>query len=198
LKREGKVTDEYNFDEIYDTFWPKIHIYVVRMVGENEADDLTQEIFIKVGKSVESFRNESELYTWIYSIATNTVIDRMRKSDYLHETKQNDVNLNIQNEQNSCIEKEALAIEGQVINREMNKCIREHIDALPEKLRTVIVLSEMEGLKNKDIAEVLGITLEAVKTRIHRAKIYLKNELEHHCDFYWDERNEMACGRKKQ
>ncbi len=204
MNREDKGRSEYSFDEIYETYWSKIHRYVERMIGSHEAEDLTQEIFIKVGNAVASFRNESQLSTWIYKIATNTVIDRMRKSGYRQEIKKTNLlsNMNIENEKveirkTSGLGRKVSSIEGQVINGEMNSCIRGIVDSLPEKYRTVLVLSEMEGLKNREIAEVMGMTLEAVKIRIHRAKAYLKNEFINQCDFYWDERNEMACDRKK-
>ncbi|MBP2635193.1 MAG: sigW [Firmicutes bacterium] len=204
MNSENEGSCRYNFDEIYETYWSRIHRYVERMIGSHEAEDLTQEIFIKVGNTVESFRNEAQLSTWIYKIATNTVIDRMRKSGYKQETNKTTLlnNMNIENDKveiskTSGLGRKVSAVEGQVINKEMNSCIRGIVDSLPEKYRTVLVLNEMEGLKNREIAEVLGITLEAVKIRIHRAKAYLKNELVNQCDFYWDERNEMACDRKK-
>ena len=200
---EGKESGMLNFDEIYDTYWPKIHRYVARMIGSHEAEDLTQEIFIKVANSLETFRNESQLSTWIYRIATNAVIDRMRKSDYRQEVKKIDVsdNVNIDDKKADIgktkgLGKKVSVTEGKVIKREMNSCIRGIVDSLPEKYRIVIILSEIEGLKNKEIAEVLGISLETAKIRLHRAKNHLKNELTKHCDFYWDERNEMACDRK--
>ncbi len=92
--------------------------------------------------------------------------------------------------------KEASLIERQAIQMEMNGCIRRVIDSLPGKYRTVIILSEIEGLKNKEIAEILAISIETVKVRLHRARAQLKHELLKHCNLYWDERNEMVCAPK--
>ena len=78
----------------------------------------------------------------------------------------------------------------------MNKCIRDFIEELPENYRTVVVLSELEGLKNTEIAEILGVSLDTIKIRLHRARAKLKKELETHCDFYRDEGNEFACDVK--
>ena len=78
----------------------------------------------------------------------------------------------------------------------MNGCIREIIDTLPANYRSVIVLSEMEGLKDAEIAEVLGIHLQTAKMRLHRGRAMLKKELSTACVFYRDERNELACDRK--
>ena len=78
----------------------------------------------------------------------------------------------------------------------MNGCIREIIEALPEAYRTVIVLSELEGLKDSEIAKIIGLSLQATKIRIHRARVRLKSELTKACLFYQNEQNELACDRK--
>ena len=74
----------------------------------------------------------------------------------------------------------------------MNECIRDFIEKLPEAYRTVLVLGELEGLRNKEIAEILGVTLDTVKIRLHRAREKLKEELVAHCDSYWIEGNEFV------
>jgi RNA polymerase sigma-70 factor (ECF subfamily) len=78
----------------------------------------------------------------------------------------------------------------------MNGCVREIIKTLPETYRSVIVLSELEGFKDAEIADILGLGLEAAKLRLHRARTRLKKELKTACIFYRDERNEFACDRK--
>ena len=84
------------------------------------------------------------------------------------------------------------------MRNEMNECIREFVDRLPADYRTVIILSEIKDLKNKQIAEILDLSLDAVKIRLHRARARLKKEFEAGCDFYHDEDGELACDRKKK
>ncbi len=86
--------------------------------------------------------------------------------------------------------------EVRVIREEMNGCIREIIATLPETYRSVIVLSELEGFKDAEIADIIGLRLQAAKIRLHRARTRLKKELKTACIFYRDERNECACDRK--
>ena len=69
-----------SFQEIYDEFNERIHHYLGQLVGENEADDLTQEVFIKVHKGLPSFKGQSSISTWIYRIATNSGLDRLRSA----------------------------------------------------------------------------------------------------------------------
>ncbi|VBB06442.1 rna polymerase sigma factor 70 region 4 type 2 [Lucifera butyrica] len=70
------------------------------------------------------------------------------------------------------------------------------IDTLPETYRLAVILSDLEGLKNKEIAAILDISLDVVKVRLHRGRAQLKKELLQYCHFYWDERNELTCDPK--
>ena len=76
-------------------------------------------------------------------------------------------------------------------------CVNEYTDNLPPDYRTVIVLSELEGLANKEIAEILDISLDNVKIRLHRARAKLKAALNEACDFYYTGQNTLACDRKQ-
>jgi RNA polymerase sigma-70 factor, ECF subfamily len=80
----------------------------------------------------------------------------------------------------------------------MNSCIRNFIENLQENYRTVVILSELEGLKNKEIAEILNVSLDTVKIRLHRARTQLRKKLESNCNFYRDEQNELSCDLKDE
>ena len=73
---------DFKFQKIYEDFRPKIIRYLTRMVGESEAEDLTQEVFTKIGQALKTFRGESQLSTWVYQIATHAALDR--RTDSLH------------------------------------------------------------------------------------------------------------------
>jgi RNA polymerase sigma-70 factor (ECF subfamily) len=75
-----------HFEEVYSEFQPKLYRYFVRLVGEREAEDLTQETMVKVNNALERFRGESSLSTWIYSIATNVARDRYRSAAHRAES----------------------------------------------------------------------------------------------------------------
>lgn len=188
-------TSQQEFQKIYDLYQPRILRYLAHLVGESDADDLAQETFIKVHRALADFRGESQLSTWIYRIATNTALDRLRSPSFqrvaqfvLSEDPMEDDHGTI------IMKEEKPLVEKQLIREEMNQCIRGYIKLLPDGYRMVLVLSEYEGLKNSEIAEILGVSLETVKIRLHRAKEKLKKELEEHCEFYWIE--EMPCSVK--
>jgi len=187
-------TSVLGFQEVYEDFQPKILRYLARLVGEAEAEDLTQETFVKVHQGLENFRGESQLSTWIYRIATNTALDRLRSPSF-QRVAQSSLSENLDETRIAdkviCTEEKKPLMEQQLIREEMNECIRGYIEKLPENFRTALVLSEWEGLKNHEIAEILDVSLDTVKIRLHRAKSKLKEELEIHCEFYWVE--EMPC-----
>lgn len=189
--------DESEFQKIHDTFRPKILRYLKRLVSEYEAEDLTQEVFVKIDQALKTFRGESQLSTWIYRIATNAALDRLRSPSFQRMVKKRSSNNliaegKIETKDLSTGEK-TLSVEQQLIRKEMHQCIRNLVENLPENYRTVLVLSEFEELKDKEIAEILGLSLNTIKIRLHRARAKLRKELETHCNFYHDERNELAC-----
>ncbi len=191
------MTNRYKFQDIYDGFHEKIRRYLTRLIGESEADDVTQEVFLKINAALDSFRGDSSLSTWIYRIATNSAMDYRRKSSTSPQAQVVDGGLNGESAYEEEIALDSSASpDRQLIRKEMNDCIRGIVDGLPENYRTVLILSDLEEMKNNEISEILDISLETVKIRLHRARARLKKELEHHCSFYKDERNELACDRK--
>jgi RNA polymerase sigma-70 factor (ECF subfamily) len=194
---------ELDFQKIHETFRPKIQRYLSRLIGEYEAEDLTQEVFVKVGKGLENYRGEAKLSTWLYRIATNAAIDWMRSPSFqkLAEKGNSDDSLE-QNESEAGSgdvwpDEKSPTIEKQLFRKEMNECIRQFIENLPGNYRLVLILIELEGLKNKEVAEILGVSLGTVKIRIHRAREKLKQELISHCDAYWIEGNEFIPDLKE-
>jgi RNA polymerase sigma-70 factor (ECF subfamily) len=189
--------NKQDFQDIYSNFNEKLRLYLARLVGEAESEDVTQEVFLKVNASLAEFRGDSSLSTWIYRIATNTAIDHNRRSSTRLKEQTADGHL-----PDDSMPEESMTVDPtppqdrQLIRKEMNDCIKGVVDGLPESYRTVLILSDLEELANNEIAEVLDISLETVKIRLHRARTRLKKELEHHCSFYKDERNELACDRK--
>ena len=179
------------FEEIYDSNRARIMRYLARLVGAAEAEDLTQDVFVKVSRGMDGFRDKSHIVTWIYSIATNTALDRLRSPSLKAIESVDDVEIvSIQTGQKSP------TVEQQAIKEEMSSCIRHVVDQLPENYQTAIVLSDMEGFKDSEIADILGLTLPAAKITLHRARARLKKTLSNYCVLYRNEENDLACDRK--
>ncbi|UCG48029.1 MAG: RNA polymerase sigma factor [Phycisphaerales bacterium] len=192
-------TTALKFSDIYDEFHEKLHRYLERMNGKNNAEDLTQEVLLRINKGLKDFKGRSSLSTWVYRIATNVALDRMKSRSF----RQDNETVALEGTDadpdagHICIDEKSLSAEREAIRNEMNECIREYVDKLPADYRTVVILSEIKDLKNQEIADILGISLDTVKIRLHRARVRLRAEFEAGCDFYHDENGNLACDRKK-
>jgi RNA polymerase sigma-70 factor (ECF subfamily) len=189
---------ESEFSEIYSEFYLKIRRYLVRLVGENEAEDVTQTVFEKVNKNLPTFKGDSKISTWIFKIATNTALDRLKSPSYRRTPSGPLAPVPLQTVENiEIVSNKPTSPDQKVIRDEMSDCIREFVERLPPDYKTIITLNELEGFTNREIAEILEITLETTKIRLHRARAKLKESLESGCDFYLDGSSELACDRKQ-
>lgn len=190
----------HDFQHIHETFRPRITRYLSGLAGEDKAEDLCQEVFVKVARGLKDFRGEANLSTWIYRIATNAYHDHVRSHSFkqqAHEQLTPVDEIDVLKGESSTPDEQSPVAEQKLIRGEMIDCIRGYIDQLPDDYRLVLLLSEEEGFKNREIAEILQLSLDNVKIRLHRARARLKELLEGHCDFYLDDRSELACDRKQ-
>lgn len=192
------MNTESRFEKIYNEYYSKTLQYVTRIVGPNEAEDITQDVFSKIYSGLAEFQGRSKLSTWIYRIATNTAIDRTRSASHKHAKESIAVKEDAELVSNGATEDTpAHSTDQLLIHKEMRDCLNEYIDTLPPDYKTVIVLSEMEGFKNREIAEILDISIDNVKIRLHRARAQLKAVLKDVCDFYYSDQNTLRCDRKQ-
>jgi RNA polymerase sigma-70 factor (ECF subfamily) len=179
------------FDEIYETYRPRIVRYLARLTGEAEAEDLAQEAFVKVSRSMDEFRGDSQVLTWIYRIATNVALDRLRKSSLrIIETVEDVDTISLPGPPRPG------TVEQQAIREEMSTCVRGVVDRLPGTYRTAILLGDIEGFKDAEIADIMGLSLGAAKITLHRARVALRRELSECCIFYRNDENELSCDLK--
>ena len=192
------MISDLKFDTIFDEYHPKILRYLSRIVGRVDAEDLTQEVFDKINRGLEGFQGRSDLSAWIYRIATNTAIDRSRSVAYKYGSTHDAFEDEASNQSSDPTAAKTTPVTDQlVIRKEMSDCVNEFINNLPPHYRTVIILSELEGFTNKEIAHIVSISLDNVKIRLHRARAKLKKALQKGCDFYYTAGNTLACDRKQ-
>ncbi|HEY4691715.1 MAG TPA: sigma-70 family RNA polymerase sigma factor [Anaerolineae bacterium] len=173
--------DELEFQTIHETFRPKIHRYLTRLVGAHDAEDLTQEVFVKVSRALDTFRGESQPSTWIYRIATNVAIDKMRTASFQQEAQKSWLDDSDETEDRDIwTGEETPSLEQQLMRKEMRKCFERFVENLPPNYRTVVVLS-LEQLTNNEIAEILDVSIDTVKIRLHRGRTRLLQELKARC-----------------
>ena len=124
-----------DFEDIYNEFHLKIRRYLRRLVGPSEAQDLTQEVFARVSQALPHFRADSKISTWVYRIATNAALDRLRSPSLQRATQ-------VSLESQRSLPQESADIEQELVRREMNDCIRQYVEKLPPSYRPVVILSE--------------------------------------------------------
>ncbi len=187
-----------DFETIYKLYFSKIKKYLTRLIGEYHAEDVTQEVFNKVNKNLTSLKQGSKVSTWLYRIATNTAIDKTRTSAFKQSLKSraNDETNSLE-DQNAWTGKKDSSTDLMLIKEEMRDCVQEFIHRLPDDYKTILILREYEGRKNKEIAQILGVSIHTAKIRYHRAKEMLKKELDLGCVFYHDHENRLLCDRKQ-
>ena len=190
--------DKRDFSDIYGEFYPKITHYLTRLVGDNEAEDVAQVVFEKVSNSLDDFKGESKISTWIFKIATNAALDRLKSSSFKRTLSGPLAPVPLQTIENLDLALNKPASPDQeIIRDEMSECVREFVDRLPTDYRTVLILNELEGFTNNEIAEILQLSLDATKIRLHRARARLKEELKSGCDFSHDDRSTLVCDRNQ-
>jgi RNA polymerase sigma-70 factor (ECF subfamily) len=131
----GPDTHGVDFNTVYSDFYPRILRYLARLVGPDEAEDVSQEVFIKISRSLVDYRGEG-ISSWVYRTATNAAMDRRRRASPIA----------IPTEEESMAPDSAETAEQHLIRGEMSDCVRGLIDALPDTYRAVLILSEIEGL----------------------------------------------------
>jgi RNA polymerase sigma-70 factor (ECF subfamily) len=150
------------------------------MVGPgSDAEDLTQETFVRAYMNIKSFQSRASLNTWLYRIATNVCIDHSRKSRKLrditaHVPIDDEGDLDIVGE----LPDERFDPQAVLLNRELGARLEQSVRSLPEKLRSVILLHDIEGLPYDEIAHILDCPLGTVKSRLFNARSALRDKLQ--------------------
>lgn len=163
--------------------------YLERYVGDKSiAEDLQQETLLRVARALPSFEGRSALKTWAFSIANRVAADFFRGPGRQAKI----VNLDEADD----IPDTDLEINDRLIEDEMNKCVRQVIDSLPETYRAALILHDLEGLSGEQVAQVCECSVATAKIRIHRARKRLKEALNKACSFYHDQAGVYRCDRK--
>lgn len=173
----------------------RIRRLLARLVGPQNAEDLTQTVFAKAAAALPSFRGDAEPSTWLYRIATNVA------SDWLHSRSAHEAKVTVPFPEASNDDAQAAAIDAadvdtnpspdqELSHKDMQACIRGEIAKLSDVHREVFMLSALGGLSDEEIAQTLGISKANAKVRLHRARQEFRNIIAARCDFY---QNELSC-----
>ncbi|MBS4179101.1 RNA polymerase sigma factor SigW [Lederbergia citrea] len=169
--------DQEAFGEIVELYKNKVFQLCFRMLGNrHEAEDIAQEAFVRAYVNIHSFTQGRKFSTWLYRIATNLCIDRIRKKkpDYFLDAEVAGTDGLTMYSQ---IAAEGKSPDSEVETMELQEIVQREILRLPDKYRIVIILRYIDELSLKEISEVLEMPLGTVKTRIHRGREALRKQL---------------------
>lgn len=178
-----KRREERAFNELVLAHEQKVYRLVWRMLGHREeAEDMTQEVFVQVFKSIESFRGDSKLSTWIYRIAINLTRNR---SKYLARRKQNS-HSDISTEEHTAPHQEAQGVttgetrrpDLDAMGNQAETIVLSCLADLDSEFREILVLRDVECLSYEEVGVITGLAPGTVKSRLHRARSLLKTQVE--------------------
>ena len=168
------------FDKIYRDHVDLIYRYANRLCGEAEAaKDLVQETFLNAYRGFKDFRGDAQISTWLYTIASRACLRmrRKKKGEPDRELSLDEFVPTSEGEFRLQIPVDGLTPEEAFQNKELRQALDQAIEKLPRKYRMVLVLRDMEGLSAKEVGTVMGLNERAVKSRLHRARLFVRREL---------------------
>ena len=170
-------------DQVVREHAPIIYSLARRMLGnEADAEDVTQDVLLQVVRKLDTFRGEAALPTWLHRITVNAALAHRRKRAVREEHRVADP-LDHFGEEGSHpgpVRQWSVRPDQALLDRETRNLIERAIQELPPVYRDVYVLADVEGVSNAEIADMLGLSVPAVKSRLHRARLLMRDALARH------------------
>ena len=175
-----KNGDMSAFDQIVQRYEVPLLNFIIRYIGDPEsAEDLTQETFIRIYKNVKRYRKDkAEFRTWMYRIAANLCKNELRNRGRRSRIMVNSVSAD--DDSGDAIENAVDTTAGpdrQLEEKERQELLSQAISSLPDKLRTALILRDVQGMSYEEVSEIVGKPLGTVKSRINRARLMLKDRM---------------------
>jgi len=167
-------------EKIFHEYAPRVYNLARRLLGNAaDAEDVTQDVFLQVVRKLPTFRGEAAFSTWLYRVAVNAALAYRRKRALRETARLPEPLEDFREDGNHRAPVRSWMKEPsqQALDRETHQRIEEAIAGLPEIYRDVYVLGDVEELPNAEIAEILGLSVAAVKSRLHRARLLMRKAL---------------------
>jgi len=190
LVKKAQADDERAFGELIGRYESKVYSLALKMLRNPEdAEDVLQETFLRAYRGIKSFQGNSTFSTWIYRITANSALMRLRKKQLpmvsIDDADEREAPINIADWAPSPVE--------QLLSQETQVAMNEAIDALPPEFRQVFVLRDIDELSNAEVADILDLSVAAVKSRLHRARLKVRNRL---ATYFGESKTRRAMGAK--
>lgn len=181
LLRRVQAGDAEAFELLFTRYSSRIYRQAMQLVGnEAEAEEILQEVFLTLYTKAQTFRGEATVATWLYRLTANAAVDRLRRRTRRQEVHIDDYLPQFTDDghhRERPIIDWSQNLEGALVRDEAQQLLRQAIEALRPLDKAVVVLSDLEGVSHRETGEILNLTVSAVKSRLHRARLFLRGRL---------------------
>ncbi len=179
---------EESFEELISRYETKAYNLALRLTrNELDAEEVLQDVFVTVYRKIESFEGKSKFSSWLYRITVNAAFMKLRKRKKHQAISIDEMLPQLENQALSQTASFRDKCDSRALCNEMRGTIEDAIRRLPEEYRAVFVLRDIDGLSNKEVGELLNLSIPAVKSRLHRSRLMLRKRLSR---FYEDYRSD--------
>jgi RNA polymerase sigma-70 factor (ECF subfamily) len=176
-----KAGDHEALEAIFNLYSPKLYNVAHRILGDvADTEEVIQDVFWTAYRNAKTFRGNSQFSTWLYRLTINAALGRIRRSKKHKEVEYEEFLPKFQEDGHHMVRPVvdwSDNLDDCYAKQEMQQLLKDALDQLKPVDKSVVVLSDLEGLSDKEIAAAVGITVSAVKTRLHRARLFLRGKL---------------------
>ena len=181
LVQRLQAGDAEAFDSLFRQYFGKVFRQATHLLGNAaEAEEVVQEVFLAVYEKAQTFRGDAAFTTWLFRLTTNAAFSRLRRRKRSHEVAIEDYLPQFRPDGHHLVRPVvdwSANLEERLADAQLQQLLRQAIELLQPLDKAVLVLSDFEDLSNKEIGEALGLTVLAVKARLHRARLFLRGQL---------------------
>jgi len=183
-----KAGDQEAFETIFNLYSPKLYGVAKRILGEvADTEEVIQDVFWTVYRKAKSFRGNSRLSTWLHRLTINAALGKIRREKkHSKEVEYEEYLPKFQDDGHHLVRPVvdwSDTLDEKYAKQEMQGLLAQALDQLKPDDKSVVVLSDLEGMSDKEIAATIGLTVSAVKTRLHRARLFLRGQLAVHMGY---------------
>lgn len=184
-----------SFEELISRYETKAHNLAMRLTRNAEdAEEVLQDVFVTVYRKIDGFEGKAKFSSWLYRITVNAAFMKLRKRRQDQTVSFEDMLPHLQNKAIGALNNFGAQCDALAHNNEIKDALEGAIGKLPDEYRTVFVLRDIDGLSNKEVGDILGLSIPAVKSRLHRSRLMLRKRLRKFYEDYTDDSKVVAMG----
>ena len=190
-----KAGCSFSYEELITRYETKVHNLAMRLTRNAEdAEEVLQDVFVTVYRKIDGFEGKAKFSSWLYRITVNAAFMKLRKRKQDQSVSLDDMLPHLQNK--AITQRNAFGAQSDslALNNEIRGSLEGAIQKLPDDYRAVFVLRDIDGLSNKEVGEILNLSIPAVKSRLHRSRLMLRKRLRRFYEDYISESKVVSVG----